>query len=262
MFRPLLIHPPHNGLVVSVHDVSPLTRSATERILEELNALGVECCSLLVIPDHHRQGHYLDDPDFCQWLRCRVAKGDEVVIHGYCHRRDRRAEESFKEKITTRIYTAGEGEFFDIAGADALRIVSEARQEFRKIGIIPHGFIAPAWLLSEGGEQALRALGISYTTRLSGIYDFEHARIYTSQSLVWSVRSAWRRLASRCWNAHLFRKLQKSPLMRIGIHPPDIEHPAIWQQITALTRQALAERRPVTYEGYLRGAKERFPAPI
>ena len=261
MLRSLSNYPPHNGLIVSVHDVSPLTRPAVERILTELNALGVGCCSLLVIPDHHRQGHYLDDPDFCQWLRDRVAQGDEVVIHGYSHRRERRAGETLSDKITTRFYTADEGEFFDIAGADALRIISEARQEFRKIGINPAGFIAPAWLLSEGAERALRALGLGYTTRLKGIYDFTNERIYASQSLVWSVRSGWRRLASRWWNARLFHKLRHSPMIRVGIHPPDIEYPRVWRQILGLTRQALADRTALTYQNYLRAGKTSGPAP-
>ena len=115
-------------LVVSIHDVSPLTREAAEKILVELEALGVSRFSLLVIPDHHCKGHVLDDPEFCQWLKRRADSGDEVVLHGYHHRRDMRARETLRDKLTTRYYTAGEGEFFDIAGADALRIISQARQ--------------------------------------------------------------------------------------------------------------------------------------
>ena len=79
------------SLVISIHDVSPLTREATERILSELTELGVRKVSLLVIPDHHHKGHFLDDPGFCTWLEERAAAGDEVVIHGYYHRRDQRA---------------------------------------------------------------------------------------------------------------------------------------------------------------------------
>ncbi len=239
--------PPARAMIVSVHDVSPLTRAATERILAELGELGIHGCSLLVVPDHHRKGHVLDDPEFCAWLKTRVTAGDEVVIHGYFHRRDRRANESFRDKLTTRFYTAGEGEFFDKAGADSLWIISQARDEFRKIGLDPHGFIAPAWLLSDGSERALRKLGFAYTTRLGTVTDFHGERTYCSQSLVWSVRSFWRRAISRWWNASLFRRLRPCPLLRIGIHPPDIAHPAIWRQITALATQALADRTPLTY---------------
>jgi len=240
------------SLVVSIHDVSPLTREATERILGELAELGVRRVSLLVIPDHHCKGNLLDDPEFCTWLRGRAAAGDEVVIHGYFHRRDQRAGETFKEKLTTRYYTAGEGEFYDIAGADALRVISLARQEFRKVGLDPQGFVAPAWLLSDGADRALQRLGIAYTTRIGGVFDYTTGVHHASQSLVWSSRSWVRRGISRLWNAYLFRRLQARPLLRIGIHPPDVQHRAVWQQIKTLTARALESRTAVTYSGYLK----------
>lgn len=244
--------PRARSVVVSIHDVSPLTRQETTCILDELAKLGVHGVSLLVIPDHHCRGHILDDPEFCAWLRERVTLGDEVVLHGYFHRRDQRAGETLKDKLTTRFYTAGEGEFFDIAGADALRIVSQARQEFRKVGLYPRGFVAPAWLLSEGADRALQRLGLAYTTRLGGIFDYTTGVNHASQSLVWSTRSWVRRGISRLWNAFLFRRLRSRPLLRIGIHPPDIRHHAVWQQIRTLTTRALEDRTAVTYAGYLK----------
>ena len=240
------------SLVVSIHDVSPLTREATEQILNELKELGVRRVSLLVIPDHHCKGHFLEEPDFCAWLRDCVAMGHEVVIHGYYHRRDQRAGETFWQKLTTQYYTAGEGEFYDMPGADALRIISQARQDFHRIGIDPLGFIAPAWLVSEGTDRALQRLGIGYTTRIGGVYDYTKGVQHTSQSLVWSTRSGWRRMMSRAWNAHLFRRLETCPLLRIGIHPPDMQHRAVWQQIKNLAARALETRTAVTYAGYLK----------
>ena len=240
------------SLVVSIHDVAPLTRGVTERILRELGELGVKKVSLLVIPDHHHKGHIIDDPEFCSWLRERVAGGDEVVVHGYFHRRDQRAGETFRQKSTTRYYTAGEGEFYDMAGADALRIISQARQEFRHVGLDPWGFVAPAWLVSEGTDRALRRLGIAYTTRLGGVFDYTRDVEHASQSLVWSTRSGLRRLMSRLWNAHLFGRLETCPLLRIGVHPPDVQHRAVWRQIKTLTVRALETRTAVTYAGYLK----------
>lgn len=252
--EPLALSAPQSdggSLVVSIHDVSPLTREATESILRELAELGVRKVSLLVIPDHHCKGHLLDDPEFCAWLRSRAAAGDEVVIHGYFHRRDQRAGETWKEKLTTRYYTAGEGEFYDIAGADALRVISQARQDFRKVGLNPQGFVAPAWLLSDGADRALQRLGIAYTTRIGGVFDYTTGVHHASQSLVWSSRSWIRRLISRAWNAYLFRRVQTRPLVRIGIHPPDVQHAAVWRQIKTLTARALESRTAVTYAGYL-----------
>ena len=57
-------------------------------------------------------------------------------------------------KAMTRIYTADEGEFYDIDRATARELVSKAREEFRGIGLDPRGFIAPAWLLGPEAEAA------------------------------------------------------------------------------------------------------------
>ena len=239
------------SLVVSLHDVSPHTFAACSKIVTELARVGVNRCSLLVIPDHHHRGHFLDDPMFCDWLKDSVARGHEAVIHGYYHRRARRAQEGVVAKVTTRIYTADEGEFFDIDRPAAVELVSQAREEFRSLGLESSGFIAPAWLLSEEAERALRDLGIQYTTRLASVLDLARMHTTASQSLCWSVRSRWRRKVSLGWNWFLFRRLQTNPLLRISVHPVDIEHPAIWQQIVQLTETALESRTAQTYEAWV-----------
>ena len=158
------------ALVVSLHDVSPQTRGACAVILGALAALGVPRCSLLVIPDHHRRGHFLADAACAAWLRAQAAAGHELVMHGYYHERARRDGESVGAKLTTRIYTADEGEFFDLERAQAAALVEKARADFRQLGVEPAGFIAPAWLLSAEAEETLRELGCGYTTRLgSGV---------------------------------------------------------------------------------------------
>ncbi len=243
--------PSGRAIVVSIHDVSPHTQPACERILADIGTLGVDACSLLVIPDHHRRGHFLDDAAFCAWLGELGKRGHETVIHGYFHERARRDGESAVQKMTTRFYTADEGEFYDIDRVTALSLVSKARDEFRKIGLDPRGFIAPAWLLGAEAEAALRELKIEYTTRLGSVLDLRSGIAHRSQSLVWSVRSGWRRATSRVWNAFLFQRLAANPLMRISIHPVDIEHAAIWRQIRTLIARALADRKALTYHAWL-----------
>jgi predicted deacetylase len=237
----------NRALIVSLHDVSPLTHAACGRIMPELEALGVSRMSLLVIPDHHHRGHFAADSEFCDWLRAQAAAGHEIVTHGYYHRRERRERETARERLTTRVYTADEGEFYDIDKEKAFARVKRANDEFRGAGLSPRGFIAPAWLLGAEAEMALRELGCEYTTRLAGVTDLQKGRTYASQSLCWSVRAAWRRVISRVWNRLLFNRLAANPLLRIAVHPVDFEHPAIWQQIVSLAGRALESREPATY---------------
>lgn len=242
---------PIRSLVVSLHDVSPHTQPECAAILGELRALGVPHASLLVIPDHHHKGHMLANANFAAWLREQAAAGHEIVAHGYYHQRARRTGESVPAKLTTRFYTADEGEFYDLDRATATALVAQARQEFAQLGVTTAGFIAPAWLLSAEAENALRDLHCEYTTRLASVLDLRTGRATASQSQVWSVRSGWRRQMSLAWNALLFRRLRKNPLLRISIHPVDLRHAKIWQQIRELITRALAEREPLTYLAWL-----------
>ncbi len=239
------------ALVVSIHDVAPATREKTERILTHLARLRVEACSLLVVPDYHREGRSLADPGFRAWLQDLQTRGHEIVIHGFFHQRARRAKEAAQARFVTRIYTADEGEFYDLGYDEALRLINEARRDFETHGFHPHGFIAPAWLLGAEAERAAIDAGMSYTTTLRTVKDFARHRTVASQSLVYSVRSGWRRTMSLAWNRSLFRRLTNNPLLRLGIHPPDLDHPAIWEQIIALIDDALAARRPMTYRDWL-----------
>ena len=219
------------ALVVSIHDVAPVTRSPVERLLTQLACAGVPHCSLLVVPDYHRTGRSLGDAAFTGWLQDLHAQGHEFVIHGFYHQRARRAGESTREKVVTRIYTAGEGEFYDLGYEEALGRIRDAQDEFAARGFHPAGFIAPAWLLGVEAMRAAGDAGLRYTTTLRGVLNLATGEEFFSKSLVYSTRSGWRCAVSLFWNRALFRRLTKNPLLRLSLHPPDIDHRAIWQQI-------------------------------
>ena len=239
------------ALVVSIHDVAPSTRAKVDKILASLAGHGVHTCSLLVVPDYHRLGRSLADRSFCSWLHALAANEHEIVIHGYFHQRARRREENARAKIVTRIYTADEGEFFDLGYGEALRLIRKAQEDFKTHDFHPTGFVAPAWLLGAEAERAVIDAGMSYTTTLRTVRDYHGDRTIPSQSLVYSVRSGLRRISSLTWNRSLFRRLTSNPLLRLGIHPPDIDRAAIWRQIGEIVSEALLDRRAMTYRDLL-----------
>ena len=236
-------------LVVSIHDVSPLTRKRIAEMLDDLKEAGVDKTSLLVIPNHHHKAPITTDPGFCAWVRGLADGGHEVVLHGYFHQRPRGG--GLGASLVTEHYTAGEGEYYDLSETEAETRLERAMGEFAANGLKACGFIAPAWLLGPEAEKAVKKCGFEYTTRLQTFNDFRREDVTQSQSLVWSVRSGWRRQVSLLWNRFLFGRLRRNPLMRIGLHPPDWDHPAIRKQILALIRTALASREAITYEGWL-----------
>ena len=234
-------------LIVSLHDVAPPTRAASEKMLAELARHGVNVCSLLVVPNYHHRGRAVDDREFVRWLRELEEAGHEIVIHGYFHLRPRREGESLRQQLLTRSYTNGEGEFYDLGYEEALERITRAREEFASVGLRPRGFIAPAWLLSPAAERAATDAEMEYTTRLTTIVDLRQRRVHRARSLVYSVRNGWRRTASLAWNATLARMLASHRLVRLGLHPPDIAHAEIWAQITGLVGNFTETRTATTY---------------
>jgi uncharacterized protein len=90
------------ALVVSVHDVSPLTHANCDKIIEALRGLGVSEGSLLVIPNHHSKAPVRDDAAFRDWISDRVQQGYEPVLHGYYHARTPKPTDAGITKFTTQ----------------------------------------------------------------------------------------------------------------------------------------------------------------
>ena len=238
-------------LVVSIHDVSTVTRGRVAAMLEDLAGAGVSVTSLLVIPDHHHRGRIDQDPVFARWLRDLVAAGHEAVLHGYHHLRPTKAGEGMSTRLITRHYTAGEGEFHDLPYEEASELLRRGKEALSSCGVPFSGFIAPAWLLGSGAERAVREEGFDYTTRIGSVIDTAKGPSFASRSMVYSVRAPWRRGVSLLWNEALFRMLRNSPLLRIGLHPPDWDHPAIRRHLLGCLRSAASSRTVTTYGEWL-----------
>ena len=239
------------ALVVSVHDVAPSTKTRVEEIVAELAHHGVAVCSLLVVPDYHHRGCFSEDRAFVRWLQDLETRGHEIVIHGYFHQRPRRPGEKLLKQAVTRFYTSDEGEFYDLDYEEALRRINQAREQFAASGLSPRGFIAPAWLLSRAAEQAAADAEMEYTTRLTHVHDLRGGESYRARSLVYSVRSGWRRQASLAWNSVLARRLADAPLARVSLHPPDRDHSEIWRQALRLIDCLLEDRTATTYRDWI-----------
>lgn len=249
---------PSLHLVVSLHDVSPHTQEIVTKQLEELRILGVTRCSLLVIPDHHHSGPITRFPGFITWLLQQAAQGHEIVLHGYHHRRPPSPHDHGTKRWLTKCYTAGEGEFYDLDYEQARTKVKRGKEILSAAGFnnaIVTGFIAPAWLLGKEAERAVADEGFFYTTRLHGIVDFraEPSSFFFSQSMVYSVRSAWRRAASLIWNELVLQCATKKkwPLLRIGFHPVDWKYRVIKDHLLSSVKRSLLTRTPLTYQEWL-----------
>lgn len=234
------------SVCISLHDVAPATWPACERLLQMIDALGAGPVTLLVVPDFHRLGAVDQSPEFCRAIEQRLARGDEVALHGYFHLDDAPTPHRLKDWFQRRIMTAAEAEFAALGLEQASRRIDAGLTMLQTRGWPVHGFVAPAWQLGEDARAVLAKSALSYTTTRTEILQLPEWRAFKSPSLVYSVRSAARRWLSSYWNDFLTQRLAASPLLRISLHPADAAFPqvlAYWQRLIGDIAQ---QRQPMT----------------
>jgi predicted deacetylase len=237
------------ALCVVLHDVATSTRPACERLLRAIGDVAELPLTLLAVPRFH---HEQPSSDFEAWLGERQRRGDELALHGFTHL-DEGTPDGWLDRLRRRHYTRGEAEFWALSKADAAERLALGRDWFARNGWRLHGFVAPAWLLGPGAWAALAESSFAYTSTLRHIHALASGRRLTSQSLVYSSSSAWRRGASVVWNRAVAARQRHHPLLRIELHPRDADFAPIRRSWQRLLETQLARRQALTVAEIVRG---------
>lgn len=238
-------------LCVSVHDVAASTWPQCERLLSAVHEVADIPLTLLVVPAYHHH-RVADGADYHRRLEHCLARGDELALHGYTHLDEGAPPQGWWEKYKRQVYTAGEGEFSALSFGEARKRLAWGVEWFRQRGWPLHGFVAPAWLLSEGAMQAVREFPFSYTTTFHRFHFLPEQRSLYSPSLVYSSRNAWGRALSRQGCAAWAAALQMAPLVRLGLHPRDAQYPHTVRHFQNTIEKLLAAREAATKASFAR----------
>jgi predicted deacetylase len=231
---------------IAIHDVAPATWPQCERLLALLDRVGAPPLTLLVVPDHHHRGRIDRDMRFIRAIDRRCARGDEVALHGYFHIDDAAPPRTALQWIRRRVLTAGEGEFAALPETEAATRIARGAALFEQLGWDLHGFVAPAWLLGTGARAALAASSLSYTSTHTHIESVADDRHIAAPCLTASARSSWRRTTSRAWLALGVGATRATPVVRVGLHPADADHPDLCACWETTLRALLSTREPMT----------------
>jgi len=216
-------HSPGKSVLLVLHDVAPETWPDYQPFVEAVDALGDVPMTLLVVPDFHKRNALQHAPGFRQVLEQRLGRGDELALHGYYHADDGLAPRTPRDYFMRRIYT-WEGEFYALERAQALQRLQAGIQLFQGYDWPLTGFVAPAWLMSEGTRQALRETPLRYTSDPQHLFRLPDFTPVPAPGLVWSARSAWRRGLSKVLSEVRQARLQEAATIRLGLHPVDMRH--------------------------------------
>jgi predicted deacetylase len=242
------------ALLVSIHDVSPLTLEPCRRAVALAEAAGVQrdALTLLVIPRHedrvsiHEHGATLD------WLRGLARDGATLVTHGLTHRMSGRHHLDPWGAFWAHAFSRGQGELFRAAESEAEARIGRARELMARAGLEQAllGFVPPAWLLSRGARRAVLRSGFAWCEELGGIRRGGHRlarRVVGFGSLTpWE---AWATARVAALQARL-----PPADTRLAIHPADLERPASTRAVARTLEWLLEGLHPQSYGRYLDGA--------
>ena len=237
-------------LLASIHDVSPRFESEVDQLMALLGTHVGSRLAMLVVPNHWGEAPLVPGSPFATRLRRWADDGIEMFLHGFYHR-DMIEHGAVADRLRASFMTAGEGEFLGLSKQDAAERIARGRSLVEDvIGRPVAGFIAPAWLYGSGALEALRHASIPLAE--------DHLRVWSPASgkqlargpvITWASRTRLRLLSSLAASA----VLRHAPLdvLRIGVHPPDVRHPALVHSIQKTFRAAARSRRAGRYADLL-----------
>lgn len=239
-------------LLLVLHDVAPETWSDYRGFVEAVDALGRVPITWLMVPDFHRRQPLEAHATLRRQLDLRLGRGDELALHGYFHLDEGPPPRTPQDWFMRRVYTC-EGEFYRLDEAAAQQRLELGINLFRRLGWPLHGFVAPAWLMSEGTRRALSSSGLTYTSDLRHLYRLPDFQAIAAPGLTWSARSLWRRGLSRVVCEGVLRRHRQAPVLRLGLHPVDMRHEFSRAYWLRLLKELLEEgRQPLTKIDWLR----------
>ena len=241
---------PDRLLLASIHDVSPRFEDEVERLRDLLEAHVGNRLAMLVVPNHWGDAPIVAGSPFATKLRGWSDGGIEIFLHGFYHRDDRRHADS-ASRLRSRFMTAGEGEFLGLSRGEASQRIANGRNLIEDvIGCPVAGFVAPAWLYGAGARLALRDFSMPIAEDHMKVWSpVTGRRIARGPVITWASRSR-SRLASSLVAAAILRHAPMD-VLRVGVHPPDVQHPVLVRSIEATLRKATAGRRPAAYRDLL-----------
>jgi predicted deacetylase len=240
------LNSPSGLLLASIHDVSPRFESEVDRLIDLLAPHVGTKMAMLVVPNHWGDAPIVPGTPFAGRLRSWAEQGVEMFLHGLTHRDDSQ-HSGASDRARARFLTAGEGEFLSLSSSEAAARIAVGRELMEGvIGRPIDGFVAPAWLYGEGAREALMEATIPLAE--------DHLRVWspaTGAELAWGPVITWasRSRARLLSSLAAATALRHAPLqvLRIGVHPPDVRHPAIIGSIGKTFTTAKRRRVPGRY---------------
>jgi predicted deacetylase len=238
------------ALLVSLHDVSPLTLSDCEQAMALLAEAGVAPAQLtaFVIPHHEGQVSIDADGRTVAFVRALANGGATLAMHGLTHRMNGRARTP-GGFFRAHIFARGQGELFMSDAADTARRLEQGAELLRRAGLegVARAFVPPAWLLSQAAREVVSRAGFEFYEVFAGIV--HGGRLRARRVIGWGSLSALEAVATA-----LYARIQcRLPLAdtRLAIHPADMRRAGQRRAVRRALERLVPRMRAQSYATYL-----------
>jgi predicted deacetylase len=227
-------------LLVTIHDVTPALQTRVE-------ALWAMCArrrvvpGLLVVPEWHGGSPVDCDPAFGAWVRARSAEGAEIFLHGERHD-EAGLPRRWRDSLRAFGRTNREGEFLTLDYGAARERIDRGLARLRSIGLDPIGFVPPAWLAKADTHRAVSDAGLAVSEDDATIHVHRTGEVLPSPVVRWSARGAFRAWGSVAQERARWMLQRGAPVVRIALHPADLDHPAVARSLGVALDAWLAVR--------------------
>lgn len=244
-------------MTIEVHDVSEAFADQIVTIHNELKRINILRPTLLVCPAYSdARGKIWDlrhSQSFSDWLKDLKVQGSEFIQHGLSHRMENRLPPGIHHAFMHYCYARGCEEFAYLNYDQAINRLVLGKRIIEESGLGNcQGFVAPAWQLSDDARTAIFHQGFSFTATFAKLYHNKHGHAEPSPALTyaaghWSIDRA-KRIVMQA------KALISSgaSLLRVAIHPEDLNHKGLLKHIIGQIQQLRTKRQIIQYCEWLK----------
>lgn len=232
-------------LLVSIHDVAPPFEPQVRELWSLCSSYGVRP-ALLVVPRWHGAWHLEQHPRFTNWVYARADEGAKIFLHG-----DRHDEvgtlRSPRDWARAAGRTAKEGEFLTLDYEQARERIARGMRTLNACGLVPLGFVPPAWLARDETRAAARDEGLAYSEDTRFVWRLSDATPIAAPAVRWSARTRVRAVVSARVSDVRWHLQRHARYLRLALHPTDLDHPATRASLVRAIERWLGVRDTVCY---------------
>jgi predicted deacetylase len=235
-------------LLISLHDVTPFHFARLLKAEALFQDMGLRKLTYLFIPNYHGRFASAENHEFVAWCRGPRPFEIEWQLHGDHHLEAAASANgqalSWADQWRRRLLTAGEGEFLALDAEAQRAKLASGRAAFRQcLGYDPSGFVAPAWLFNSKLPGLLKEMGFQCTEDRHRIFELREGRSVRSPVVTWATRTTLLKYGSIVMAPVLGQLRKTAEVLRIAIHPFDMDHDQTVASIRRLLNGVVQDRQ-------------------